>query len=141
MIKFCCSDVMLAYIWILMTWLTGPDDMERLYPRSAIIAAGGEEEDEEVENEAVSTKLCTLPAFDHFHWNSPLVRVLFCAGLWWEDKWGDGGTPQCCSHWGWQWKFNRPGRLHCCRYLWQGNQHGVHVLSSAHHQEETPGGQ
>nr|XP_022328024.1 protein WWC2-like isoform X2 [Crassostrea virginica] len=30
----------------------GPDDMERLYPRSAIIAAGGEEEDEEVENEA-----------------------------------------------------------------------------------------
>lgn len=55
--------------------------MERLYPRSAIIAAGREEEDEEVENEAVSTKLCTLPAFDHFHWNSPLVRVLFCAGL------------------------------------------------------------
>lgn len=72
-----------------------------------------------------------------------VIRNLFCLspeGLWWEDQWGDGGTPQCCVHWGRQRKFHGPGGCYDCRYLWQRDQHCVHVLRPPHHQKEASGG-
>lgn len=40
----------------MMFWLTGPDDMERLYHSVPLVVSGGGDvgEDEDVENEAVS---------------------------------------------------------------------------------------
>lgn len=55
-----CHSIIKWFVYInfidMMFWLTGPDDMERLYHSVPLVVSGGGNvgEDEDVENEAVS---------------------------------------------------------------------------------------